>query len=287
MRLKNAMDKYLLDVQVRTSEESYRYEKSKCSMLLKFIGNKKLKTINRDIINQYIVSHRAFNSKISNASLNKAIDTLNRVIAYIGLERVDFKKLKTKRQITPTVSTNDKDKIFTYLENGKNRGTGFRNLLLFRLLDDTGLRLKEVRHLELQNIDIDNNSITVTTTKTDSDRIVYFTNKTKELLIEYIDKFNIDNYLMIDFNTRQIISTSSVETVSRRMRSVLGLSKSVSPHKWRHTFANDFSKSVNDLESLRVILGHSNITTTQRYLHHDDEYIKSQYFKSTDRRTEQ
>ncbi len=167
----------------------------------------------------------------------------------------------------------------------KFRSMGFRNLLIFRLLDDTGLRLKEVRYLQLENFDLENNSVVATTTKTDSDRIVYYTDSTRDLIVEYIDKFDIDDYLFIDFNTKKIITTNSIENVCKRIKQKLGLSFSISPHKWRHTFANDFSKNTNDLESLRVMLGHTDISTTQRYLHHDDEHIKAQYMKSSDRRT--
>ena len=124
------------------------------------------------------------------------------------------------------------------------------------------------------------NLFTVTTTKADRDRIVYFKDSTRELLEEYISKFDINDYILIDFNTREPISTTSIETVAKRLRQKLNLHKSISPHKWRHTFANDFNQNVNDIESLRILLGHSNITTTQRYLQHDNKHIKSQYDKA-------
>ncbi|XMB67712.1 tyrosine-type recombinase/integrase [Mycoplasmatota bacterium zrk1] len=280
MKLNKAIDKYLLDTQVRTSEANHNYEKSKCRMLNDFMGSKGLRSINRDVINQYIVSRRQQNPKLSNTTINKEVATLNRVLKYSSCLEIPFKKLKEKKPLTPTIPQDTKALVFTYLESRKFRSSGFRNLLLFKLLEDTGLRLNEVRNLRLHNLDLESNSFTVTTTKANRDRLVYFTNSTRKLLEEYISKFAIDDYILIDFNKRLPISTTSVETVARRLRAKLNLPKSISPHKWRHTFANDFNQKVNDIESLRILLGHSNILTTQRYLHHDNNHIKSQYDKA-------
>ena len=47
----------------------------------------------------------------------------------------------------------------------------------------------------------------------------------------------------------------------------LKLSENITPHKWRHTFATTFIKNGGDLETLRLLLGHTNLKTTQKYLH--------------------
>jgi len=284
MKLNKATEKFLLDCKVRTSKETYEYELSKCRMLNLFIGDYNTKRIDRDIINEYIVAHREYNPKISNTSLNKGVATLKRVVKYADNRTIEYKKLKEGRKLTPTIPINTKKIIFDYLESQKHRSRGFRNLLFFRLLDDTGLRLKEIRHLRIRNLDISNNSFVATTTKTDTDRIVYYSDYVKDLIIEYIETFDITDYLFINFKTSEIITTNSVENVAKRIKQKLKIPFSISPHKWRHTFANEFSKNVNDLESLRIILGHTKITTTQRYLHHDNDYIKAQYMKSNDRR---
>ena len=195
MKLNKAIDKYLLDTQVRTSESNFSYEKSKCIALNKYIGKKNIRSINRDTINEYILLHRNFNPKISNKTLNKGVATLKRVVKYVSNRDIDYKKLKEKKVITPTVSKDNQTLIFEYLESRKFRGSGFRNLLLFRLLADTGLRLKEVRHLHINNLNIDNNSFTVTTTKADRDKIVYFSNRTSQLLEEDINNVDITDYI--------------------------------------------------------------------------------------------
>ncbi len=287
MNLIKASTKYLIDCQIRTSKENHQYETSKCKTLNKFIGKKNIKRINRDTLNQFILAYRDYNPNISNVSINKHIATLNRVLKYNIQSSVEFKKLKESRTITPTIPSEAISEIFEYLESRKFRGTGFRNLLFYRLLYDTGLRLKELRHFEVDNLNLENNSYLATTTKTDSERHVYFSDSTKSLIVEYITKYKIEKYLFIDLKTKTIVSTNSIENVAKRIRQKLNLPFSVSPHKWRHTFANEFSTKVNDLESLRIMVGHSNLSTTQRYLHHDDKHIKNQYMLLSDRRTEE
>ena len=49
------------------------------------------------------------------------------------------------------------------------------------------------------------------------------------------------------------------------------------PHKWRHTFATSFLRKGGDLETLRMLLGHSNLKTTQKYLHLNHQDIRKTY----------
>lgn len=59
----------------------------------------------------------------------------------------------------------------------------------------------------------------------------------------------------------------------------LNISENITPHKWRHTFATTFIKNGGDLEILRLLLGHSNLKTTQKYLHLSRNDIVDNYQK--------
>lgn len=74
------------------------------------------------------------------------------------------------------------------------------------------------------------------------------------------------------------LSVDNVQNICYRIEKRLQLPYNIRPHKWRHTFATRFLKRGRDLETLRLILGHSSIKTTQRYLHLDNDFIKQQYF---------
>jgi site-specific recombinase XerD len=73
------------------------------------------------------------------------------------------------------------------------------------------------------------------------------------------------------------MTVASLETLFRKIRVFLGLQESVSPHKWRHTFATSFLKRGGDLETLRILLGHTNLKTTQKYLHLSKQDVINNY----------
>jgi site-specific recombinase XerD len=56
-----------------------------------------------------------------------------------------------------------------------------------------------------------------------------------------------------------------------------GIQDNITPHKWRHTFATSFLRKGGDLETLRMLLGHSNLKTTQKYLHLNQQDIRKTY----------
>lgn len=70
-----------------------------------------------------------------------------------------------------------------------------------------------------------------------------------------------------------------VQNVCFRIETKLNLPYTIRPHKWRHTFATRFLKGGANTETLRLIMGHASIKTTQLYLHLDNEFIKHEYFK--------
>ena len=153
----------------------------------------------------------------------------------------------------------------------------FRNYVYLKLLHDTGLRLTEMNNIRIRNIDFDTNSIHIKVTKTDVDRYVCFTDSTKQLLIKFIVAHNIQDLLFFDFKTGNKLTTSSVESFIYRLKKRLSISENITPHKWRHTFATNYLNRGGDLETLRLLLGHSNLKTTQKYLHLSRNDIVSNY----------
>lgn len=87
------------------------------------------------------------------------------------------------------------------------------------------------------------------------------------------------NELFFDLNTKVPLKTSSVESIVYRLKIKLKLTESISPHKWRHTFATNFLRKGGDLETLRMLMGHTSLKTTQKYLHLTKENIIDEYTK--------
>lgn len=256
------------------------YYESKKKYLIEFFGNTNVKNIDREMIFDFIHKHRNRNPKISNATLNKFVAALLFILKNECEIYLQFRKLQEIERITPTIPQNIIALIFRYYQSLEQTPLNVRNNLLFKLLLDTGLRINELLNLNVSDFDFDTSSIYVKITKTHLERFTFFKADTHLMLTSYIKLAKIDNKLFIDFRTRKVLTVNSIETICVRLKNQLNINISISPHKWRHTFATRFQKENNDLEVLRLILGHKKISTTQIYLHLDRQHLHNIYFNN-------
>lgn len=156
----------------------------------------------------------------------------------------------------------------------------------------TGLRRGELLALEWKNVDFENNQLIVcqtfvrtengytiiNTTKGRKDRIVPLNEISKALLIYQYKKYS--NNLKFVFPGKDIEKPMSFKTYAKYYKAYLQ-EKNIeykSPHKIRHSYATYMLRSGADIETVRQLLGHSDVSTTQIYLHSSDEQKK----KATD-----
>ncbi|XMB67057.1 site-specific integrase [Mycoplasmatota bacterium zrk1] len=169
--------------------------------------------------------------------------------------------------------------IFHYYKNNQSNVILQRNYLLFRLLYDTGLRISELLNLKVSNIDFNSKTIHVQNTKTRVERYVFFGEETKVIFNKYLVTSKHRNYIFIDFVTGEMLKLDTVHSICRRLRNKLNIEKSIRPHMWRHTFATRYVKLNGNMEVLRLIMGHSSLKTTQKYLHIDKDHLHKEYFR--------
>lgn len=148
-----------------------------------------------------------------------------------------------------------------------------QNRLIIMLLLDTGVRRNELLHIELKNIDLINNRILLTETKTKKDRYVFFRDETKyKYIIPYMKTISSSKYL---FN----ISSNGFMSLFERIKKRLNFSK-FHAHMLRHTHATLLLKNNANLELIRILLGHSNLNTTKKYLHSNLDMLSLMYKQS-------
>lgn len=277
MKVSRAITEYKDYIDATKSKGTYTYYEYYLRVLDEMLGDLKCEEITNKIIVSFIQSQKERNPEISNATLNKFIASLKSMLSYTCIITIKFSKLKEKKKIIPTVSEGPIKKIFNFYEENLNDKNSFRNYLYLKLLLDTGLRMKELRNIKFKNIDFKTNCIHVKITKADVERYVCFRKSTSKLLKRFIKENNIQSYIFFDFNTKEKMTTSSVECFIYRLKKKLKITESITPHKWRHTFATNFIKNAGDLETLRLLLGHSNLKTTQKYLHLSKNDILKNY----------
>ena len=165
---------------------------------------------------------------------------------------------------------------------------GLRDVAIIELLFSSGLRVSELVGLERDHINLKRREFMVRG-KGQKDRPIFIseeaatwiekylamrTDNTKPLFIRYSGAKKVDN----SGNFSRLTARSVQRLVSRYAR-LAGITKHVSPHTLRHSFATDLLMNGADLRSVQAMLGHSNIATTQIYTHVTDPHLKAVHQK--------
>jgi len=138
-----------------------------------------------------------------------------------------------------------------------------------------GLRLSEVAHLRVEDIDSARMVIHVRQGKGHKDRDVMLSPRLLMVLREYWAAYRPRPYLFPGRQPDQPVSRRAVQMVCQRALAASGLSKHVHMHTLRHSFATHLLESGTDLRTIQVLLGHHSISTTTRYLHIATAALKS------------
>jgi integrase/recombinase XerD len=279
MIISDAINLYKDYVKASKTEATLKFYSFYFKRIETFFNEIEVENIGKPQVTSFIAYVKRESPKIKNVSINKYLITLKAVIKYSTDRVLEFKKLTEQKPLIPTISQGTINQVFDHLRKHLSDSNLFRNYVIFRLLLDTGLRINELCHLTVNDLDISTNTFHVKVTKTKNDRYVFFTDSTKQLLLRYIVAFEPKTLLFYSSTTKGILSTSSIESIVHRLKKRLKLNESITPHKWRHTFATDYVNKGGNLETLRLILGHSSLKTTQKYLHLSKKNILDEYTK--------
>jgi len=153
--------------------------------------------------------------------------------------------------------------------------TGLRDRTLLELLFSTGLRISEV--IGLDKNDIANDEISVQG-KGGKIRVVFVSIRARGWLDKYLNsRTDSEATLFINYSKRSPLTRITARSVQRNLQkyvALAGLSKHVTPHVLRHSFATDLLMAGADLRSVQELLGHSSIVTTQKYTHITNRHLK-------------
>ncbi|MEI8061247.1 MAG: site-specific tyrosine recombinase/integron integrase [Candidatus Berkelbacteria bacterium] len=169
---------------------------------------------------------------------------------------------------------------------------GLRDRLILELLFSTGLRVSELAHLNVGDINLERDEIPVRG-KGGKVRVVFLSESAHQILETYIKLVpaqagiqNNSDALILNKLGGDRLTVRSIERIVAKYAKAAGISKHVSPHTLRHTFATDLLINGADLRSVQSLLGHANVSTTQIYTHVTDQHLRDIHKAFHGKRTE-
>ena len=213
---------------------------------------------------------------LSNSSINRKLSSLKHFFNYLSKTKLlksnpvmNISGPKNSKILPKSLSIIDVNSLIEAPDC--SNFIGLRDRAMIELMYATGVRISELINLEYSNIDL-NRSLIKVMGKGGKERMIPFGDDALTWLINYIE-FRRKNNLSL--NSRDFFISQQGKKITRQAfwhrikiyLKVSGLSMDVSPHTLRHAFATHLLNNGADLRSVQMLLGHSDLSTTQIYTH--------------------
>jgi len=217
--------------------------------------------------NYYMISLRAFLKFLR----KRSIESLNP-------ERIELAKVGAR-----DLDLMSSDELERLMKSPKDNSLqSLRDRAMLELLFSTGLRVSELCSLN-RDLDLTRDQFSIRG-KGEKVRVVFLSSEAKACIKAYLDKRgDVDDALFIQYGRASAkadagkqslrLTPRSVERLVKRYATKAGITRKVTPHIIRHSFATDLLENGADLRSVQALLGHSNIATTQVYTHVTDKHL--------------
>ena len=235
--------------------------------------------VNFQIVRSWIAS--LLEQGVTPRSVNRKISTLKTFFKFLIREGViqesPMLKVvapKSKKRLPLFV---EEDQIESLL-NGVEFDDGFigeRDKLIIELFYVTGIRLSELINIKISDLNFDNNIVKVLG-KRNKERLIPLSARIVKELQFFIENYNIDNYLFTNLGGTKVYTKLVYRVVNKYIGKISSINKK-SPHILRHTFATHMLNNGADINAIKELLGHANLSATQVYTHNTIEKLKSVY----------
>ena len=269
---KNTVTAYETDLNQLASFSSSEYEVND------------LKEVNGSILRSWMVS--MLEEGKGAVSINRKISTCKSYYSFL-LRGGEIKKLptskllshKAKKVLPKFVKESEMENLFEQIKFPED-DLGIRDFLLVEILYSCGIRLSELIGIKENDVDLNNGSIKVLG-KRNKERIIPVRDELLQKVKDWINIKKINGkfdrqYLLVTDKGEKLYPKFVYRKVNYYLRQVTSLQKK-SPHVLRHTFATHMLNNGAELNTIKEILGHANLSATQIYTHNSIEKLKNIY----------
>jgi site-specific recombinase XerD len=217
--------------------------------------------------NYYLIALRAFLKFLR-----------KRGIESISPERIELAKVPERS--LDLITASELNRLLNAPDTKTERG--LRDKAILELLFSTGLRVSELCNLSQDDVDLTRDEFSVRG-KGEKVRVVFLSGAAKDAIRAYLKgRKDLDDALFVQYgkNVKNVkgaktlrLTPRSVERLVKRYAVKAGITRKVTPHVVRHSFATDLLQNGADLRSVQALLGHANIATTQVYTHVTDRHL--------------
>ncbi|MGB0756893.1 MAG: site-specific tyrosine recombinase/integron integrase [Patescibacteria group bacterium] len=233
-------------------------------------------TMKKSTQNYHLIALRAFLKYLAKNDV-KALSPDKIELAKVAERQVDF------------IEGDDLDRLLHAPLSAKNPDLiKLRDKAILELFFSTGLRVSELTSLNRDSINLKKEEFTIRG-KGDKLRTVFLTPQVKKHLKSYLDKrVDVDMALFVRHDrasqttaekATSPLTPRSVERMIKKYAKAAGITKNVTPHTLRHSFATDLLQNGADIRSVQAMLGHASITTTQVYTHVTNKHLREIHSK--------
>jgi integrase/recombinase XerC len=273
-----------LSSEKRFSEHTIKSYNTDLKQFISFLSSEfqiidEINEISFQIIRTWIAS--LLEKGLSPRSVNRKISTLKTYFKFLIregklIENPMMKVVapKSKKRLPVFV---EEDQIASLLNEVQfEEGfVGQRNRLIIELFYVTGIRLSELINIKISDVDFNNQSIKVLG-KRNKERIIPLSSTTINSLNNFIENNQKNHFLFTNLDGMKLYTKLVYRLVNKYIAKISSVNKK-SPHILRHTFATHMLNNGADINAIKELLGHANLSATQVYTHNTIEKLKTVY----------
>lgn len=242
------------------------------SSFLSWLNNKQInyQQVSGNNINEFI--SKLFNSGLKSSSINRKISSIKHFYLFLSKKKIikyspadEIETPKQEKYLPVSMSEDEVERLLS--SPNLNQIIERRDKAMIEILYATGMRISELVNLKLTDIDF-NRSVLKVFGKGSKERLVPYGEKAAEALDIYLrDRKKSDSKNVFLSNRGSQITRGAFWQRIKIYIKRENLKSSISPHTLRHAFATHLLNRGADLRSVQILLGHSDLSTTQIYTH--------------------